>query len=263
MLSVGIPAGPDVPDAATLEAVASEVAPAPLVLQAPKEAEMAIGSQDVNGASSPLLASIPADAYGGAAPTTSGIDDVYVLEDAPNEIIDLHAAFEDAETPDEAMVYAVVENTNPSLFDSVHIDGYGGGGYGGLVLDFAADAYGSAELTVRATDADGMWVETSFMVHVEPVNDAPVISNFAGTEGPGDFWTFSGVVTDVDHNVAGMIVTFGGVLADYHVTATVQANGTFSLTDEFPGLQSGAATAQTTDPGGLQSNVAWDWVSPT
>ncbi|MHC4175868.1 MAG: hypothetical protein ACYSWU_00065 [Planctomycetota bacterium] len=185
------------------------------------------------------------------APTTSGISDVFVDEDAANEVISLYDAFDDIEDPDEYLTYQVVGNSNSELFDSVDVDGYGG-----LVLDFAADAYGEGEITVRATDTDGAWVETTFLVDVAAVNDAPVISGFFASEGPVPFWTFSGTVTDVDDDVEGMIVVFGGVLAEFNVTATVQADGTFSLTDQFPGIQSGTATAQTEDPQELASNLA-------
>ncbi|HUT09616.1 MAG TPA: hypothetical protein VMY42_03905 [Thermoguttaceae bacterium] len=197
----------------------------------------------------------------GTPPTAWNIPDLYVYEDAADEVINLFDYFDDIEDADEDMTYEVVGNTNSSLFDSVDIDAYEGyGGYGGLYLDFAPDAYGEAELTVRATDTDGLWVETSFTVNVESVNDAPVISGFFGTVGPVSYWTFSGMVTDVDDVVEGMVVTFGGVLSSYQVTATVQSDGTFSLTDQFVGLQSGTATAQTNDDEPLASNEAWYYV---
>jgi hypothetical protein len=196
------------------------------------------------------------DPYGGTAPTTSGIPDVNVLEDASNEVVSLYDAFEDAEDPDNQLTYEVVENTNPSLFASVHTDGYGG-----LVLDFAEDAYGTADLTVRATDTDEMWVETSFEVEVDPVNDAPVIHDFVGIYQAGDYWKFQGYVTDVDDDVEGMIVALGGVLEPYGVWAMVQADGTFSITQAFVGLQSGYATAQTEDDDGAESNLEMYYVN--
>ena len=196
------------------------------------------------------------DGYGGGTgdlpPTTSGIADVYVDEDAADVVIQLYSAFDDVEDGAENLTYELVGNTDPSLFDSVGIEGYGG-----LVLDFAPDAFGEATLTIRATDSANQSVETSFTVHVAAVNNAPVISDFGATQGMGDIWTFSGSVTDVDDPVEGMIVNLGGVLAGYSVTATVQADGTFSLTREFLGLQSGPATAQTQDPHGAYSNEAW------
>lgn len=187
----------------------------------------------------------------------SGIPDVNVREDAADKIIELSYAFDDVDDDPEDITYGVVGNTNSSLFDSLNIGSDSYGGYGGLVLDFAADAFGEAELTIRATDYGGLWVETSLTVNVAPVDDAPVISDFGGSEGYGSFWTFHGKVTDVDDDVEGMIVTFGGVLAGYGFTTEVRADGTFSLAKEFPGLQGGAATAQIGPPERPESNVAW------
>jgi hypothetical protein len=192
--------------------------------------------------------------YGGGAdlpPTTSGIPDVYVDEDAADVVIQLYDSFDDSEDGSYGLVYSIAGNTNSSLFDSVGIEGYGG-----LVLDFAPDAFGEATLTIRATDTANQSVETSFTVHVAPVNEPPVISGFTAILELGDLWTFEGTVTDVDDPVEGMVVNFGGVLASFNVTATVEADGTFSLTREFLGLQSGTASAQTQDPHGAYSNEA-------
>ena len=61
---------------------------------------------------------------------------------------------------------------------------------------------------------------------------APVISNFYCINDVEDCWTLSGTVTDTDDPVQGDIVTFGGVLASYNLTATVGADGVFSFTVE-------------------------------
>ncbi|MCA1899789.1 MAG: CSLREA domain-containing protein, partial [Chloroflexi bacterium] len=104
------------------------------------------------------------------APTTSGIANVAVLEDAANTSIDLWTSFADAEDADNQLTYTVTGNTNPSLFTSVTPPAPGGQ-Y--LVLDYAPDANGSSNITVRATDTGGLFVETSFTVTVTAVNDAP------------------------------------------------------------------------------------------
>jgi len=186
------------------------------------------------------------------APTTSGLSDIEVNEDAADYVIDLWGSFDDAEDGYGGLSFEVVKNSNPSLFDSTEIDDL----TGELTLDFAADAFGQSDITIRATDTGGLFVETTFTVAVVPDNDPPVISDFVGVEGPGDYWTFSGMVTDVDDVVEGMIVVFGGVLEPYNVSAVVEADGTFSLCDEFPGLQSGLASAQTQDDEGALSNLA-------
>jgi hypothetical protein len=75
-------------------------------------------------------------------------------------------------------------------------------------------------------------------------------------ENDGDIWTLSGTVTDSGVNVAGMTVSFGGVFAGYGCSAVVNADGSFSETVVCEGLQSGTATAQTTNPLGQTSNLA-------
>ncbi|NOQ42179.1 MAG: polysaccharide deacetylase, partial [Desulfuromusa sp.] len=101
-------------------------------------------------------------------PTTSGIADVTVAEDAANTAINLFAAFADNEDADSALTYTVVDNTNSGLFNSTTIDAAGT-----LVLNYAANQNGSSLITIRATDTGGLWVETTFNVTVTPVNDAP------------------------------------------------------------------------------------------
>lgn len=187
------------------------------------------------------------------APTTSGIADVTVDEDADPETISLYDAFDDAEDADFLLQYDVVGNTNYSV-------AYGGIVDGDLQLIFETDAYGTTDMTIRATDTGGLWVETTFTITVNPVNDAPVISGFVCVQMWGDHWALTGSVTDVDDDVEGMVVDFGGVFSSYGVSAVVQAGGTFSLTDEFIGLSTGWATAQTEDDDGALSNLAMYFV---
>jgi len=85
---------------------------------------------------------------GNLIPTTTGIADVSVNLDAPDTVIDLFAAFDDAEDPDSALTYTIEQNTNPSIFDAVTIDPV----LGTLTLDYAPSISGSSDLTVRATD---------------------------------------------------------------------------------------------------------------
>jgi hypothetical protein len=185
-------------------------------------------------------------------PSTSGIANVSVNENAVDTVFSLLNSFADDEDSASALAYSIVGNTNPSLFSSASINSNDQ-----LTLSFAQNGYGDSSLTVRATDTGGLYVETSFSVHV---NAAPVISNFSGSPIGGDFWTFEGTVTDPDDNVQGMTVTFGGVLAGYNITTTVLSDGTFTFTQDLVGLQRGTATAQTQDPHGALSNLAEYWV---
>ena len=192
------------------------------------------------------------------APTTAGITDM-CFDTTPGEgnptsiAISLPNYFADVETLSANMTYTVVQNTNPSLFSSVTIDPSSKQ----LTVNLANNAFGDAVLTVRATDAGGLFVDTSFGVHA---SQAPYITDFYCINSYGDYWTLTGNVGDYDDPVVGDVVTFGGVLAQYNLSATVRSDGVFDLTVDLPGLQGGTATAQTQDPHGILSNLAEDWV---
>ena len=105
---------------------------------------------------------------GHASPATTGIADVFVSEDSAPTIIDLNAAFADIEDLAGDLIYTVEGYTNSALFDSLTIDAAGA-----LTLTYAANAYGSSDLTIRATDTGGQFVETGLSVQVASVNDIP------------------------------------------------------------------------------------------
>jgi len=116
----------------------------------------------------------------------------------------------------------------------------------------------TAILFVAATEvSDGLGLAKAFAVGGGGgTNHAPVISNFTASHSVGNYWTFSGQVTD-DQSVAGLIVTLGGLPSLEGVTVTVTSQGWFSITVQLVPNESGTATAPTTDAGGLASNVAW------
>jgi hypothetical protein len=120
--------------------------------------------------------------------------------------------------------------TSPSDLLTVTVDGED------LVLDYAADAHGIADVRVRATDSQGLYAEDTFRVTVSPVNDAPVLNplgpmslaliaqddlanpgtlvrNILADGGPG-------TITDADW----------GALPGIAVTAVDNAHGTWQYT---------------------------------
>ena len=95
------------------------------------------------------------------SPVPAGYDNVTVNEDAPNALIDLYDGFTDDEQPSSALLYEVIGNSNPGLFSSVNIN------LPNLVLDFAADANGQANITIRATDSGGLSAQTTLsLIHI-------------------------------------------------------------------------------------------------
>ena len=116
-------------------------------------------------------------------PTTSGIADVVDAVSAGGTIIDLFAAFDDEEDPDDALLFEVVDNTNPGIFVAVNVLGE--------ELELLYEAPGSATLTIRATDTGGLFVETSFAVTLQ--SGPPVVLNLTGvvTSATGGFSTLT------------------------------------------------------------------------
>ncbi len=106
-------------------------------------------------------------------PTTSGIANVTVNEDAPNTVINLANAFADKEDTDDELIYSVPANTNANLFTSVMVDATAMT----LTLDYKPNAFGTATLTVQAKDTNNAPVETSFQVTIGADNDAPTITD--------------------------------------------------------------------------------------
>jgi hypothetical protein len=104
-----------------------------------------------------------------------------------------------------------------------------------FTMHYVHDANGSADITIRATDTGGLWVEDTFHVQVDAVNDAPVlISNgtFAvhGTEdvtnpaGESVSSIIAGTISDADDP---------GALRGIAVTGVDNAHGAwqYSLDD--------------------------------
>jgi hypothetical protein len=185
------------------------------------------------------------------APTANGIPDLAIAAGTVDHVLTLTDFFADAETAPANLAYSIVQNSNSSLFSSLEIDS------GNLTLTFADGMTGDALLTIRATDGAGLIVDTTLATHV---SSAPVITDFYCVKDYGNMWTLTGTVSDADDSVAGDVVTFGGVLAGYHLQTTVREDGVFSLTVELVGLQMGTGTAQTTDPHGVVSNLAENWI---
>lgn len=76
-------------------------------------------------------------------------------------------------------------------------------------------------------------------------NNAPTIGNFTAVGGPNNTWTFSGSVGD--EAPAGLTVTLTGPVGVQGATATVGANGSWSVTLTLPPNTSGNVTATVTD----------------
>ena len=104
------------------------------------------------------------------APYALGLPDLAVSPRAAPSRVDLGAAFGDLDGAAADLAFAVTGNSNPAIFAAVAI---AGGAPPGLLLSFSANS-GISDLTVRATDPGGAFVETTFRVAV--ANQAPVVA---------------------------------------------------------------------------------------
>ncbi|MEZ4701930.1 MAG: Ig-like domain-containing protein [Rhodothermales bacterium] len=187
-------------------------------------------------------------------PTTSGIADVTVLEDASNTVIDLFAAFDDPDNPDSELTFSVISNTNTSLFSAVAIDQTSGT----LTLDYAADLNGAATLTVRATDPGGLFVDAPFTVTVTAVNDAPSFvkgSDISIGEDAGaqTFASWATALSAGPANESTQTLTFSASATNstlFSVQPAVSAAGTLSFTPAANASGVSTVTVTLADNGG-------------
>jgi VCBS repeat-containing protein len=167
------------------------------------------------------------------APTTSGIADVTVDEDAPATHIDLNAAFADSDNLDSELRYSIVGNTDIGLFSAAGIDGNGQ-----LTLAYAANMNGATQISIRATDPSGQSVDTLFTVNVTPVNDNPVLASNTGmVTTNGAPTTINGEelhVTDIDNPDTELVYTITALPANGNLmlnSVQVGVSDTFTQAD--------------------------------
>ncbi len=179
------------------------------------------------------------------------IADVTVDEDAAGTQLDLSAVFDDV----DSLTLTVSDNTNGTLL-TASLTGTT------LMLDYQPDQNGMADITIRATDSGGLWVEDTFQVTVNAVNDAPfvasAIADVTVNEDAADTQLdLSAVFADVDiaTNLDSLTLTVSGNTNGTLLSASL--TGTM-LTLDYGLDQNGMAdiTVRATDSGGL-------WVEDT
>jgi Ca2+-binding RTX toxin-like protein len=104
-------------------------------------------------------------------------------------VLDLSATFADVDilTSGDSLTFLIAGNTNPGVITATLVGTT-------LTLEYADDQHGAATITVRATDASGEHIETSFDVTVSSVNDAPTAAplSVVVTEDGAVTFTLSG-----------------------------------------------------------------------
>ncbi|MFB3103647.1 MAG: tandem-95 repeat protein, partial [Pseudomonadales bacterium] len=154
-------------------------------------------------------------------PTTTGVAALSVQEDAEDSVLDIASAFQDLETASANLSYSVTNNTNVSIFSNVSVNADNT-----LTLGYAIDANGVSQITLRATDVGGAYVETTFTISVSPQNDAPTLQQNTGltmTDGIGSLITSNHLqVSDVDDSASSTVYT----LSSLNFSGSLLLNGT-------------------------------------
>ncbi|HUT09316.1 MAG TPA: SdrD B-like domain-containing protein, partial [Thermoguttaceae bacterium] len=97
------------------------------------------------------------------------IDDVAATENDLPVAVNLSGVFDDADIPPDALTLTVAGNTNAGLVTTALVGTQ-------LTLSFVANQSGSAQITIQAQDLVGATITDTFLVTVDPQNDAPVVA---------------------------------------------------------------------------------------
>ncbi|MBD2219463.1 DUF4347 domain-containing protein [Calothrix sp. FACHB-1219] len=196
------------------------------------------------------------------APSTTGIANVSVTQNAPNTVINLFDAFSDLQDPDTALKYAVVNNTNAGLFEVVPSINQTNGQ---LTLNYSPTATGSSQLTVRATDTGGLFTDTTFTVNVIiPGNTAPTtsgIGNVTVTQNAPDtlinLWNAFADAQDADSALT-YTVTGNTNAGLFEVAPSINpTTGQLTLNYSPTATGSSQLTVQAKDTGGLSTSTSF------
>jgi hypothetical protein len=104
------------------------------------------------------------------APTALAIPSVNVPQNAPDTNLQLRNYFQDPNTAPTTLNFTILSNTSPILFTSTTINN----STGVLTLNYSPTYAGQAAITIRATDPDGLSVDSSFNITVRPTGNPQV-----------------------------------------------------------------------------------------
>jgi hypothetical protein len=198
-------------------------------------ADITIRGTDTGGEEVDDTFTVTVNAVNDAPTVENPIGDVVVDEDASDTVIDLSSVFDDIDSP--VPTVSVQSNTNSSLVSTSLVGTT-------LTLSYAADASGTADITIRGTDTGGEEVDDTFTVTVNAVNDAPTVENPIGDvvvdeDASDTVINLSSVFDDIDSPVPALTVqanTNSGLVSTSLVGTTLtlsyaaDASGTADIT---------------------------------
>lgn len=134
-------------------------------------------------------------AYTPVAPQVSNpVADISLPYNTTTRTVSLSNVFTDDKAVSE-LTYAVAGNSNTTIVSNAAISGTA------LTLTLAAGTSGTSNITVRATDADGLSVSDQFSVTLQPQSVTPAVSLLINSGGPSV--TFGSQVWNADKNFSG------------------------------------------------------------
>ena len=167
------------------------------------------------------------------------LSDITVAEDSNQEQINITNVFSD---PEGSTLSYTVTNTNPSLLNASIASTLGFPTTHTLLLDYQADASGTATVTIFANDSGcGSLVSHEFLVTVNSVNDLPVgiSETVTVTEGGTVTVTSAGATsvlfndTDLDGDILSMGIGKGAITPSVSKgSLTLLNDGSFTYTHD-------------------------------
>ncbi len=139
------------------------------------------------------------------APDVSTIPTFNFNEDQTNiPNISLTNYFSDVEDPTSSLSFTLLSNSNTALFSNLSLTG------SNIAVELIPEASGTAEITVRCTDSNGLFTETSFTIVVASIEDQPFFTSTPITSVNEDSF-YSYIITAAD-NDAGDVLTISNAL---------------------------------------------------
>jgi hypothetical protein len=203
----------------TLSYLADQIGQANITIQALSD------GQTVNETFTVFVQASGTGGDGDQAPVVANhIPAAIVQLNAANSIIDISTVFTDPDNDDALIVKSIQSVSNPNLFDSVDLtDNL-------LTLDYAADQYGAAYITVLG-ESNGKTVTDLFTVYVQSpdIDNAPFVLNPLAdlnrqVNATTEIINLSAVFSDVDNDDALIMkALFGNTNPDV-VNASINGN---------------------------------------
>ena len=166
------------------------------------------------------------------SPEVAGPSSINIQEDAGPQFFDLGTWFTDVDAADTSLTLSIQSLTASWLHSSIDTH------TNQLRIQVDPNQSGTAELVIRATDHDGLFVEKVMEINVSSVNDTVTVSKKSYTSPAGS--TVNGSLlsstVDVDGETLEVVITD----PPENGTLNVDANGDFTFTpdEDFAGTTS-------------------------